>query len=123
MSDWRAADFVAGASPTGIVTSPKLSEPFQVVRMLLLYPFARQSRRTGWILGRALVPFELNYILAGGRTPHHPTTLGRRCRKGPREHGVPRPARRPLARDHLARGRRACDRTGERAPGARRSQG
>jgi hypothetical protein len=33
-SDWRAAGFVAGASPTGIETRPKLSEPFQVVRMV-----------------------------------------------------------------------------------------
>ena len=32
-SDWRAAGFVAGASPTGIETRPKLSEPFQDVRM------------------------------------------------------------------------------------------
>ena len=32
-SDWRAAGFVAGASPTGIVTSPKLIAPFQVVRI------------------------------------------------------------------------------------------
>ena len=32
-SDWRAAGFVAGASPTGMLTSPKLSDPFQVVRM------------------------------------------------------------------------------------------
>jgi hypothetical protein len=34
MSDWRAAGFVAGASPTGIETRPKLSEPFQVVRIV-----------------------------------------------------------------------------------------
>ena len=33
-SDCRAAGFVAGASPTGIVTSPKLIAPFQVVRMV-----------------------------------------------------------------------------------------
>ena len=32
-SDWRAAGLVAGASPTGIETSPKLSEPFQDVRI------------------------------------------------------------------------------------------
>ena len=32
-SDARAAGFVAGASPTGIETSPKLIEPFHVVRM------------------------------------------------------------------------------------------
>ena len=35
MSDCRAAGFVAGASPTGMLTSPKLSDPFQVVRMTL----------------------------------------------------------------------------------------
>ena len=33
MSEDRAAGFVAGARPTGIETSPKLIEPFQVVRM------------------------------------------------------------------------------------------
>ena len=33
MSDERAAGFVAGARPTGIETSPKLIEPFQVVRI------------------------------------------------------------------------------------------
>src|SRR6476646_11528800 len=33
MSDARADGFVAGASPTGIVTRLKLIEPFQVVRM------------------------------------------------------------------------------------------
>src|SRR5687768_12640566 len=32
-SDWRAAGFVASASPTGMLTSPKLLEPFQIVRM------------------------------------------------------------------------------------------
>ena len=32
-SDWRAAGFVAGARPTGMLTSPKVSDPFQVVRM------------------------------------------------------------------------------------------
>ena len=32
-SDCRAAGFVAGASPTGIETRPKLRDPFQVVRM------------------------------------------------------------------------------------------
>ena len=32
-SDWRAAGFVAGASPTGIETRPKLRDPFQEVRM------------------------------------------------------------------------------------------
>src|SRR3954469_24701315 len=32
-SDWRAADFVAGASPTGMFTRPKLIEPFQDVRI------------------------------------------------------------------------------------------
>ena len=32
-SDARAAGFVAGARPTGIETSPKLIEPFQVVRI------------------------------------------------------------------------------------------
>src|SRR5262249_8703753 len=30
-SDWRAAGFVAGARPTGMETSPKLRDPFQVV--------------------------------------------------------------------------------------------
>ena len=34
-SDWRAAGFVAGASPTGMLTRPKLSDPFQVTRMIL----------------------------------------------------------------------------------------
>ena len=33
MSDERAAGFVAGARPTGIETSPKLIEPFHVVRI------------------------------------------------------------------------------------------
>ena len=33
MSDWRAAGFVAGARPTGMLTRPKLTEPFQVVRI------------------------------------------------------------------------------------------
>ena len=33
MSDARADGFVAGASPTGIVTRLKLIDPFQVVRM------------------------------------------------------------------------------------------
>src|SRR5690242_4001625 len=32
-SDCRAAGFVAGARPTGMLTRPKLTEPFQVVRM------------------------------------------------------------------------------------------
>ena len=32
-SDWRAAAFVAGVSPTGMFTRPKLTDPFQVVRM------------------------------------------------------------------------------------------
>src|SRR5581483_6493588 len=32
-SDWRAAGFVAGARPTGMLTRPKLMDPFQVVRM------------------------------------------------------------------------------------------
>ena len=32
-SDWRAAGFVASASPTGMLTRPKLMEPFQIVRM------------------------------------------------------------------------------------------
>src|SRR4029079_3483881 len=32
-SDWRAAGFVAGARPTGMLTRPKLMEPFQIVRM------------------------------------------------------------------------------------------
>ena len=32
-SDWRADDAVAGASPTGMLTRPKLIDPFQVVRM------------------------------------------------------------------------------------------
>src|SRR5881394_3570778 len=32
-SDWRAAGFVAGARPTGMFTRPKLTEPFQVVRI------------------------------------------------------------------------------------------
>ena len=31
--DWRAAGFVAGASPTGMFTRPKLTEPFQDVRI------------------------------------------------------------------------------------------
>ena len=35
MSDWRAAGFVAGASPTGMLTRPKLSDPFQETRMFL----------------------------------------------------------------------------------------
>ena len=34
-SDCRAAGFVASASPTGMLTSPKLMEPFQIVRMAL----------------------------------------------------------------------------------------
>src|SRR5262249_41042875 len=70
MSDWRAADFVAGASPTGIVTSPKLSEPFQVVRMLLPFPFALQSRRTAGILDRSTHPCSDKYIapMAAERT-------------------------------------------------------
>ena len=34
-SDCRAAGFVAGASPTGMLTRPKLSDPFQVTRMTL----------------------------------------------------------------------------------------
>ena len=29
MSDCRAAGFVAGASPTKVLTSPKLSDPFR----------------------------------------------------------------------------------------------
>ena len=33
MSDARADGFVAGASPTGIVTRLKLIDPFQVVRI------------------------------------------------------------------------------------------
>ncbi len=33
MSEARAAGLVAGARPTGIETSPKLIEPFQVVRI------------------------------------------------------------------------------------------
>ena len=33
MSEARADGFVAGASPTGIVTRLKLIDPFQVVRM------------------------------------------------------------------------------------------
>jgi hypothetical protein len=33
-SDCRAAGFVAGASPTGMETSPKLRDPFQVTRMV-----------------------------------------------------------------------------------------
>ena len=32
-SDCRAEDAVAGESPTGMLTSPKLIDPFQVVRM------------------------------------------------------------------------------------------
>ena len=32
-SDWRAEAFVAGARPTGMLTRPKLTEPFQEVRM------------------------------------------------------------------------------------------
>jgi hypothetical protein len=35
MSDCLAAGFVAGASPTGMLTSPKLNDPFQVTRMFL----------------------------------------------------------------------------------------
>src|SRR5262245_31603311 len=36
-SDCRAAGAVAGASPTGMLTSPKLIDPFQVVRMREVY--------------------------------------------------------------------------------------
>ena len=35
MSDCRAAGLVAGARPTGMLTRPKLIEPFQVVRIWL----------------------------------------------------------------------------------------
>ena len=34
-SDCRAAGFVAGASPTGMLTRPKLNDPFQLTRMTL----------------------------------------------------------------------------------------
>jgi hypothetical protein len=34
-SDCLAAGFVAKASPTGMLTRPKLMEPFQIVRMAL----------------------------------------------------------------------------------------
>ena len=49
-SDCRAAGFVAGASPTGMLTRPKLIEPFQVVRMTV------QSRGTGRIRPAARLP-------------------------------------------------------------------
>src|SRR4051794_36989090 len=54
-SDWRAAGFVAGASPTGVFTRPKLIEPFQVVRM-------RGRNRTGRRSFRAADPGSCGYI-------------------------------------------------------------
>ena len=44
-SDWRAAGFVAGASPTGIETRPKLRDPFQEVRMVDRSKLVRWTRR------------------------------------------------------------------------------
>ena len=57
-SDWRAAGFVASASPTGMLTRPKLIEPFQIVRMgrtnctwtRLLLPHLLACVRTIWSL-------------------------------------------------------------------------
>ena len=53
MSDWRAAGFVAGASPTGIVTRPKVSDPFQLMRMA----DRPQCRRTDSVLPSTTNPY------------------------------------------------------------------
>jgi hypothetical protein len=52
-SEARALGAVAGASPTGIVTRPKLRDPFQVV---LMGPLSKSSG-TGQIRRDGEVPF------------------------------------------------------------------
>jgi len=59
-SDWRAAGFVAGASPTGIETRPKLRDPFQEVRIEKAYircagfsNFDLEQRTPPWLKSEA----------------------------------------------------------------------
>src|SRR5262245_7505341 len=60
-SDCRAAGFVASASPTGMLTRPKLMDPFQIVRMErsnctwsgLFLPIRWTEMRTIWSLWQA----------------------------------------------------------------------
>ena len=82
-SDWRAAGFVAGASPTGMLTSPKLSDPFQVTRMTL------QSRGGAPFFGID-GPSPPSKVPVDARKPHDSPPLAR-CR-GP-EHGDRLPRR------------------------------
>src|SRR6476659_2709414 len=81
MADARADGFVAGASPTGIVTRLKLIEPFQVVRMGQL-----NSRRKAHSLCRKLG--------ADDADDRRPVAEGIRAKS--RAHGVPRRTRREL---------------------------
>src|SRR5262245_18643514 len=64
MSDCRAAGFVAGASPTGIETRPKLRDPFQVTRIRVL----PQCRRTTSLLPPRAVPSARLHSVAVERT-------------------------------------------------------
>ena len=119
-SDWRAAGFVAGARPTGMLTSPKVRDPFQVVRMTprrfgndLILPGFRRSCTAYTIDSPAVEP----------RT----RTIARLWRdavaRNARRRRLSRPARRPLARGQLGRGGRARREHGQRPARPGRPQG
>src|SRR5580765_1714385 len=82
-SDCRAAGFVAGASPTGMLTSPKLTEPFQDVRI------CRESvvGRRGFALAPATPLDELDF----GQVTTRPRTIANLWRDAMAE-GRPDPA-------------------------------
>ena len=109
-SDWRAAGFVAGARPTGMLTSPKVRDPFQVVRM-------SSSVESGTPHSARLSPF-LHARRVDSRSmgagADDRTALAGRGRAQPRRRRVSRPARRSLARGRLGRGGRAGREHGQR---------
>jgi hypothetical protein len=73
-----AAGFVAGARPTGMFTSPKLTDPFHVVRneQSILPWDVRASTFLGWFL-QAII-----YIGRRGRSPDDREPLAGRGRGG-----------------------------------------
>ena len=75
-SEARAFGDVAGASPTGMVTRPKLSEPFQIVRM----GPPSNSRGTG--------PFRRNRVLSCAARGHYAEILSETTATAPTEAGV-----------------------------------
>ena len=103
-----------------MLTSPKVSDPFQVVRMT-----PRSIRGNGLILPpfRGSCTRDASRLPACDHRPHDRPSLARRRRPATAGHGLPRPARRRLARGHLGRGGRAGREPRERPPGARRPEG